>query len=56
MIAKINMTFSLSADNIAVSVPLYTAATRWIEAMALPPVCKGTLLSSEPSRCLTDLS
>lgn len=35
MIAKIN-TSLLSADNIAVSLPLYTAATRGMEVMALP--------------------
>lgn len=55
MIAKVNMSL-LSADNIAVSLPLYTAATRGMEAMAFPPVCKGTLPSPGPSGCLTDLS
>lgn len=35
MIGKKNMSL-LSADNIAVSLPLQTAATRWMEAVALP--------------------
>lgn len=35
MIAKINMSL-LSADNIVVSLLLYTAATRWMESIAFP--------------------
>lgn len=34
MIGKKNT--SLLADNLAVSLPLQTAATRWMEAVALP--------------------